>query len=32
MAACDAVNADPKLNALVDEWQAASDPVAEPWD
>ena len=32
IAACDAVNADAGLNALVDEWQSASDPVEEPWD
>jgi hypothetical protein len=32
IAACDAVNADAGLNAFVDEWQAASDPVEEPWD
>jgi hypothetical protein len=32
IAACDAVNADPKLNALVDNWQAVNDPIAEPWD
>jgi hypothetical protein len=32
IAACDAVNADPELNALVDDWQAANDPIAEPWD
>ena len=32
IAACDAVNADPELNALVDEWQAVNDPIEEPWD
>jgi Arc/MetJ family transcription regulator len=32
IAACDAVNADSDLNKLVDEWQAANDPIAEPWD
>jgi hypothetical protein len=32
IAACDAVNADPALNALVDEWQAVTDPIEEPWD
>ena len=32
VAACDAVNADPGLNALVDEWQAVNDPIEEPWD
>jgi hypothetical protein len=32
IAACDAVNADPELNALVDDWQAVSDPIEEPWD
>lgn len=32
IAACDAVNADPQLSAVVDEWQAAGDPVQEPWD
>ena len=31
-AACDAVNADAKLNSLVDDWQAITDPVEEPWD
>ncbi|MDQ2925778.1 MAG: hypothetical protein M3R43_09520 [Acidobacteriota bacterium] len=30
-AACDAVNADPELNALIDDWQAFSDPIEEPW-
>jgi metal-responsive CopG/Arc/MetJ family transcriptional regulator len=32
VAACDAVNADPELNALMDDWQAASDPIEEPWN
>jgi len=32
IAACDAVNADPELNALMDDWQAAGDPIEEPWD
>ena len=32
IAACDAVNADPALNAMVDEWQAVNDPIEEPWD
>jgi hypothetical protein len=32
IAACNAVNADPELSALVDDWQAVNDPVAEPWD
>jgi hypothetical protein len=32
IAACDAVNADPELNALMDDWQAVSDPIEEPWD
>jgi hypothetical protein len=32
IAACDAVNADPALNELVDEWQAVNDPIEEPWD
>ena len=32
IAACDAVNADPALNNLVDEWQAVNDPIEEPWD
>jgi hypothetical protein len=32
IAACDAVNADPQLNVLVDQWQAVSDPIEEPWD
>ena len=32
LAACDAVNADPELSALTEEWQAASDPIEEPWD
>jgi hypothetical protein len=32
IAACDAVNADAVLNALVDEWQAVNDPIEEPWD
>ena len=32
IAACDAVNADTALNAVVDEWQAVSDPIEEPWD
>ncbi len=32
VAACDAVNADPQLNALMDEWQAVDDPIEEPWD
>ncbi len=31
-AACDAVNADTKLNSLVDEWQTVNDPIEEPWD
>jgi len=32
IAACDAVNADPELNELMEDWQAASDPIEEPWD
>jgi hypothetical protein len=32
IAACDAVNADAKLNAVVDEWQAVDDAIEEPWD
>jgi hypothetical protein len=32
IAACDAVNADPELNALIDDWQAVIDPILEPWD
>lgn len=32
IAACDAVNADPELNALVDDWQAVNDRIEEPWD
>ena len=32
IAACDAVNADPELNLLMDDWQAAADPIEEPWD
>ncbi len=32
IAACDAVNADSELNALVDELQALNDPIEEPWD
>jgi hypothetical protein len=32
IAACDAVNADPALNVLVDEWQAVNDLIEEPWD
>ena len=32
IAACDAVNADAALNALVDDWQAITDPIEEPWD
>jgi hypothetical protein len=32
IAACDAVNADPELNALVDDWLAVNDPIEEPWD
>ena len=32
IAACEAVNADAVLNALVDEWQAVNDPIEEPWD
>lgn len=32
IAACDAVNADAALNTLVDEWQAVSDAIEEPWD
>jgi hypothetical protein len=32
VAACDAVNADSALNNVVDEWQAVSDPISEPWD
>lgn len=32
IAACDAVNADPALNTLVDEWQAVNDRIEEPWD
>lgn len=31
-AACDAVNADAKLNAVVRDWQSINDPVEEPWD
>ena len=32
IAACDAVNADVELNALVDDWQAVRDVIEEPWD
>jgi hypothetical protein len=32
IAACDAVNADPELNALMNDWQAVGDPIEEPWD
>ena len=32
IAACDAVNADSELNALVDELQDLNDPIEEPWD
>jgi hypothetical protein len=32
IAACDAVNADPELNELMEDWQAAGDPIEEPWD
>ena len=32
ISACDAVNADSELNALVDELQALNDPIEEPWD
>jgi hypothetical protein len=32
IAACDAVNADPELKTLVDDWQAVIDPILEPWD
>jgi hypothetical protein len=31
-AACEAANNDPALNAFIDEWQAFSDPIEEPWD
>jgi len=31
-AACEAANNDPELNALIDDWQAFSDPIEEPWD
>jgi hypothetical protein len=30
--ACEAANADDELNALMDDWQAAGDPIKEPWD
>ncbi len=32
IAACDAVNADLTLNALVEELQSVHDPIEEPWD
>ena len=32
IAACDAVNADPALNASIDEWKTVTDPIEEPWD
>jgi len=31
VAACDAVNADPTLNELTEEWQAVKDPIEELW-
>ena len=31
-AACDAVNTDPELNTVTNDWQAVSDPIEEPWD
>jgi hypothetical protein len=30
--ACEAVNADPELNRLTEDWQSAIDPIEEPWD
>jgi hypothetical protein len=30
--ACDAVNADVGMNALIDGWQTTGDPIEEPWD
>lgn len=32
IAACDAVNADSELNALVEELQSMNDPIEEQWD
>jgi hypothetical protein len=32
IAACNAVSADSALNELVDDWQAADDPIEEPWE
>jgi hypothetical protein len=31
-AACEAANADETLNADIEEWQAFSDPIEEPWN
>ena len=31
-AAANAANADEQLNADIDEWQAFSDPIEEPWN
>jgi hypothetical protein len=30
VAACDAVNADPALTELIEEWQTVNDPIEEP--
>lgn len=30
--ACDVVNADSRINAVIDDWQAVNDPIEEPWD
>jgi metal-responsive CopG/Arc/MetJ family transcriptional regulator len=32
IAACQAANAYPELNTLVDDCQAVNDAIAEPWD
>lgn len=32
IAVCDAVNADPQLNELINDWQMVNDPIEEPWD
>jgi hypothetical protein len=32
ISACDVVNADAELNALIDEWHSISVDIEEPWD
>jgi hypothetical protein len=32
IAACDAVNEDAALNALIDEWHSVPVDIEEPWD